>query len=236
MPPSRLITLMCLGTLLLTSLACGISFGDPAEIVPPAIQTAEEAARVAGEAAQTAAAQAGDLSGTAAAVATSEGSEALATIRAAATPHVDYLKEKLASIEPDEDGYYRATLTEEEVNVVLRLRQVVTGDILGAAIQSQEVSFEEGTITLSGTILEPLPGELLVSMRPSIEDGQLQLDIEESSVAGRKAPPQVLDAAEEAINSTLGDGLEHLPAGVQLQELTVADGQLTIVGRRANTE
>ena len=45
MLPSRLITLMCFGTLLLTSLACVISFGDPAEIVPPAIETAEEAAR-----------------------------------------------------------------------------------------------------------------------------------------------------------------------------------------------
>lgn len=235
MPSSRLrlIALMCL---VLISLACGISFGEPAEIMPPAIETAEEAARVAGNAAQTAAAQAGDLSGTAAALATSEGSEALATVRAAATPHVDYLKEKLASIEPDEDGNYRATLTEDEVNVVLRLRQVVTGDILGAAIQSQEVSFEDSTITLSGTILEPLPGELLVSMRPSVEDGRLQLDIVESSVAGREAPPQVLDAAEEAISSTLGEGLEHLPAGVQLQELTVADGQLTIVGRRVNSE
>lgn len=236
MPSSRLIALMCLGTLLLLSLACGISIGDPAEIVPPAVETAEEAARVAGNAAQTAAAQAGDLSGTAAAVATSEGSEALATVRAAATPHVDYLQEKLASIEPDEDGNYRATLTEDEVNVVLRLRQVVTGDILGAAIQSQEVSFEDGTITLSGTILEPLPGELLVKMRPSVEDGQLLLEIEESTIAGQEAPPQVLDAAEEAISGTLGEGLEHLPAGVQLQELTVADGQLNIVGRRVNSE
>lgn len=236
MPYSRFLPLMCLGTLLLVSLACGISVGDPAEIVPPAVETAEEAARVAGNAAQTVAAQASDLSGTAAVLATTEGSEALATIKAAATPHVDFLKEKLANIEPDEDGNYRATITEDEVNIVLRLRQLVTGDILGAAIQSQEVSFEDGNFTLSGTILEPLPGELLVKMRPTVVDGRLQLDIEESSVAGQEAPPQVLEAAEEAINGTLGEGLEHLPAGVQLQELTVSDGQLTIVGRRAIAE
>jgi hypothetical protein len=39
-----------------------------------------------------------------------------------------------------------------------------------------------------------------------------------------------------AINSTLGEGLENLPAGVQLQELTVANDQLTIVGRRVKTD
>lgn len=236
MPFLRYVTLVFIGTLLLTSLACGISLGEPAEIIPPAVETAEEAARVAGIAAQTAAAQAGDLSGTAAAVATTEGSETIATVIAVATPHVDFLKEKLANIEPDADGNYRATLSEEEVNVVLRLRQLITGDILGAAIQSQEASFNDGSITLSGTILEPLPGQLLVRMRPSVQEGRLQLDIEESSVAGQEAPPQALEAAEQAINGTLGEALENLPAGVQLQEVTVANGELTIAGRKMNGE
>lgn len=86
MPFLRYVTLVFIGTLLLTSLACGISLGEPAEIIPPAVETAEEAARVAGIAAQTAAAQAGDLSGTAAAVATTEGSETIATVIAVATP------------------------------------------------------------------------------------------------------------------------------------------------------
>lgn len=119
---------------------------------------------------------------------------------------------------------------------MLRLRQLITGDILGAAIQSQEASFNDGSITLSGTILEPLPGQLLVRMRPSVQEGRLQLDIEESSVAGQEAPPQALEAAEQAINGTLGEALENLPAGVQLQEVTVANGELTIAGRKMNGE
>jgi hypothetical protein len=222
--------------LLLTSLACDLSLGDPADIVAPAVETAEVAARTAGDAAQTAAAQAGDLVETAAAVATREGSEAIATVVAASTPYADLMKEKLASIEPDADGNYRVTLTEDEVNIVLRLRQLLTGDVIGAAIQSQEVKFSDGIIELAGTIVEPLPGRLLVRMRPTVAAGRLQLDIMDASVAGQEAPQVVLEAAEKAISSTVGEALEHLPIGVQLQEVTAANGELGIVGHRTDGE
>lgn len=236
MSSQRPVILFLIGLLLLTALACGPSLGDPAEIVAPAVETAEGAVQGAANAAQTAAAQAGDLSGTAAAVATTEGSELIATAKAVVTPHVDTLKEKVANIEPDADGNYRATLGEDEVNIVLRLRQLLTGDVMGAAIQSQEVSFKDGSITLTGTIIEPLPGELLVRMHPSVEAGRLQLDIQESSVGGQQAPDPALEAAEAAINGTLGEALDNLPAGVRLQEITVANGELTIVGSKSEGE
>jgi hypothetical protein len=199
--------------------------------VPAAVETAEAAARVAGIAAQTAAAQAGDLVGTVAAVATAEGSGAMATVIAAATPHVEFLKEKLGRIEPDADGNYRVALNEGEVNTLLRLRQLLSGDVIGAAIQSQEVTFSDGMITLSGSVLEPLPGQLLVTMRPAVEDGRLQLNIEQASVAGQEAPQQALEAAESGISGALDEMLGHLPAGVTLHDIIVAGGELTLIGR-----
>jgi hypothetical protein len=103
------------------------------------------------------------------------------------------------------------------------------------------VTFRDGTITLSGSIIEPLPGELLVRMRPSVEDGRLQLETEEATVAGREAPDQVLEApekalaaVEDALGGTLGEALEHVPIGVKLLEITVADGELTITGIKIN--
>lgn len=228
----RLITLILLGLMLFTSLACNFFLGDQAEAIPPAIETAQEAARVAGNFAQTAAAQTGELAGTAAAVATTEGPELIATAKALATPHADYLKNRIASLKPDEEGNYRIVLTENEVNTLLRLRQLLTGDLIGAGIQSQEVSFTDGSITLAGTILEPLPGQLVVRMSPSVQDGQIQLDIQESSVAGREAPQQALDAAEEAISNGLDEALGYLPADVQLQEVSVGNGEIVITGRK----
>ena len=159
-----------------------------------------------------------------------EGSQVLATAKAVAAPHADYLKDKLASIEPDEEGNYRVTLTEDEVNTVLRLRQLLMGDVLGAGIQSQEVSFRDGSITLSGTIIEPLPGQLLVRVRPSVEEGQLQLTPEDASLGGQEAPQQALAAAEEALNGALVEAFEHVPDGVRLLEITAVDGELTITG------
>jgi hypothetical protein len=227
----RFIILLFFGMLVLASLACGLP-GDPADIIAPALETAEGAAQEAGNVAQTAAAQAGDLGGTAAAVATSEGSGLIATVKAVASPSVDTLKEKVANIEPDADGNYRVTIGEEEVNTVLRLRQLLSGDIIGAGIQSQEVGFRDGAIMLTGNILEPIPGRLTVRMRPSVVDGRFQLDIVDASVAGQTAPQQTLEAAEGAINSTIGEALEFLPAGVELREITAVNGELTIIGRK----
>lgn len=51
-------------------------------------------------------------------------------------------------------------------------------------------------------------------------------------MASVDAPQQALDAAKGVINSTLGEALENLPAGVRLQEITGADGELTIIGRK----
>jgi hypothetical protein len=232
----RFTILPFLGILLLMALACDISLGNSAKVVAPAVETAEAAAKAAGSAAQTAAAQAGDLAGTVAAVATTEGSAAIDTARALATRQVDLLKEKLANIEPDADGNYRVILTEGEVNAVLRLRQLLGGDMIGAGLQSQQVNFRDGRLTLSGSVLEPLPGQLQVSMRPTVASEQLQLDIEEASLADRQAPPQALEAAEAAISDALGEILAYLPAGVRLQEISVTDGQLIVVGRKRGGE
>jgi len=232
----RFTMLMFLGILLVTALACDLSIGNSAKVVAPAVATAEAAAKAAGSAAQTAAAQAGDLAGTVAAVATAEGSGAIETAKALATRQVNLLKEKLANIEPDADGNYQVSLTEGEVNTVLRLRQLLSGDVFGAGLQSQEVSFRDGRLTLTGSILEPLPGQLRASMRPSVVAGQLQLVIEEASLAGREAPPQAVEAAEAAISGALSETLAYLPAGVQLQEILVGDGQLTLVGRKSGGE
>ncbi len=112
------------------------------------------------------------------------------------------------------------------------MRQLLTGDIIGAGIQSQQVTFRNGWITLSGTIIEPLPGELLVVMQPAIVEGRLKLSPETGSLAGKEAPDAALAAAEDALNSSLGEALEHVPGGVELLDIVADNGVLTISGRR----
>jgi hypothetical protein len=45
-------------------------------------------------------------------------------------------------------------------------------------------------------------------------------------------PPVLLQTAESTLNSTLGDALNALPAAVQLHDITVAEGTLTLVAGR----
>ncbi len=73
-----------------------------------------------------------------------------------------------------------------------------------------------------------------VNLRPTVVEGRLKLNPESASLAGKEAPQQALDAADEALNSTLGEALDHLPAGVRLVGITAANGELVISGIRVD--
>ncbi len=219
--------------LVMSALACGGDIDLPEVTVPAAVETAQQLAR---QAAQSASDRAGNVAGTAVALATAEGSDALATVKAVATPHVNFLKERLNNIITDENGVYRVTLTDEELNTFNRLRQLVTGDVIGAAVQSQEISFSGGNIELTGSVFEPLPGQLQVLFRPDVEDGQLELDLIDASFTGNELPQEALNSAETTLNNTLKELLTFVPDNIRLQEITITEGALTIIGQRLESE
>jgi hypothetical protein len=215
-------------TLSLLLAGCGIT-----EKLPEGVsETAESAVQSAGEFAKTAVSEAGDFAQTVAVVATEQGSAAVATLKAIETPDIDEIKDKIASIKPDDDGRFSLTISAQDLNRVLLLRYLITGPDSLSLIRNVAVEFQDGLIIFRADVAKPLEARAQIAFQPLVEDGSLQFEIVEASVAGRDVPPEVLDAAGELLNVGLGEAIEHLPQSLQLESVTVSEGALTLAGGR----
>ena len=212
---------------------CGITEELPEVELPEGMAaTAESAVQTAGEVAKTAASQAGDFAQTVAVVATEQGGAAVATLKAVGTPDIDAIKDKIASIQPDDDGQFSISISAQDLNRVLLLRQLITGPDSLSLIRNVGVEFRDGLIILGVDISKPLESRAEIVFEAVVEDGGLRFEIVEASVADRNVPQDVLDAAAGLLNVSLGEAVEHLPPSLQLQSVIVSEGALTLVGGR----
>ncbi|MCI0394885.1 MAG: DUF2993 domain-containing protein [Chloroflexi bacterium] len=209
-----------LSLLWLAPLACGP--GGAALVTPPpgAVETAQAAGQQGGSGLQTAAA-----------VATTQGGNALATIQAIGTPNINALQEKLAGIQPDANGNFTVTITDDEVNQVILAQQQLAGN-QQTALQNPLVTFIGGNIVLTGDVTQPIVAPLAVVFRPAVVDGVLQFELISATLGSIQVPETLLAGAESTLNSSLGQALNQMPAGVQLQEILMGEGTMTITGRQ----
>jgi len=210
---------------------CGLTEELPEVELPEGMaETAESAVQSAGEVAQTAASKAGDFAQTAAVVATEQGSAALATLKAVGTPDIDSIKDKIASIQPDGDGQFSLTISDQDLNRVLLLRQLITGPEDFSLIRNVGVEFQDGLIILVADVPKPLEATVEITFEAVVENGGLRFEIVEASVADRDVPQDVLDAAAGLLNVSLGEAVEHLPPALTLRSVVVGEGSLTLQG------
>jgi hypothetical protein len=231
-----------LALLILPILACGPDLNIADVTVPPgAMETAEAAGEQAAEAAQTSAAeagiavqtaavQAGDLVQTAAIVATQEGSVVVGTVQAAGTPGVNFLKEKLASAQTDENGNFSISIHDSELNRILQVAEFLANLGLPATFQNAQVTFTGGNISISASVTQPVSGRLVATFSPQVEDGRLTFDLVNASMGSVEVPATAVEGAESILNSSLGEAIGSLPDGLRLQQVVVEEGSLTLIG------
>lgn len=200
-------------------LACGLSLPKPQAEVDK-LATAQAGVQQAGEAIETAAA-----------VAPSQGAAAMATMQAIDAPELDALRDKLASIEPDQFGNYTVTLTDAEINQVLRAGGRLTDPNNQVQLDNTVVSFNNGTVYAQARLVVPLGADIQIAMQPRVQDGQLWLELTSASVGPLPAPGFVLSGIETALNNAIGASFNNAPDNVQLISVTVGQGALTVVGR-----
>lgn len=218
---------------IMTLTACSLAEELPAVDLPEGIaETAESAAQKAAESAKTAVSQAGDFAQTAAVVVTEEGSMVLATISAVSTPDINAIRDRFSSVVPDDQGNFSISISDSDLNRVLALRQLITGPEDFSPLSDVAVAFTSNVIFLTADTALPVRARLEVSFKPEVEDGQLRFVVLAASLEGKEAPQSVLNHAETALNSTLGEAAERLPDGLRLQQITVSEGVLTVTGGR----
>lgn len=182
---------------------------------------------------QAAAAQAGGAIQTVAAAAPEQGSIALATIQASNGPEVAALRDKVANIQPDIFGNYTLTLTDDEINQVLNLTPVLRQADGQVEMQNLVVQFTNGRAILSARLNQPLSANISLTLQPVVLDGQVNFELEQASLGVISVPQFVLNQIEGLVDSALNQALTTVPADVYVQSITVDEGSITIVGRRA---
>lgn len=188
--------------------------------IPPG---ARETAVAFGEAAATRVAGAGE-----------EGGAALSTVQATdfdvdVTVDSEQLRDKIASARPDENGNITITVTDDEINQVVEIREVSAGNDLRATFRDPSVAFTGGNVVLTSEMTQPLQAELVAAFQPLIVDGQVQVDLQSASLQGLPFPSQALAPVEQTLNNALREMTASLPDNYGVQEINMGEGTMTII-------
>lgn len=173
-----------------------------------------------------------DQLATAAAIAQGAGANVQATLEAAGIDG-SYLQRKFSSTLPDENGNVNVTITETEINLFLQVRQLFPME-QGAAVaaENSEMRFTDGQAIFSAEISTPLQGALSIVMEPYIENGEIRFDILSANLNGNNVPTLLLGSVESGLSTYINTALFAIPGGVELKEVKVNEGSLTIVAGR----
>ncbi len=142
------------------------------------------------------------------------------------------LEQKLAAV-AGQGGQANLTVTQQEVTSYLALKLPATvddgqGNTYDNPLQSPQVYFKaDGTIVLRANIAFQGQSQLVrVVAQPSVVDGQLQVQITEGKIGVVPVPGPVLAQLETVLAEGLTAGRDY----TTLDQVTVGDGTMTIVG------
>jgi hypothetical protein len=228
--------------LALLSLACRASLELPWQIGPEDINIKPEDVSAAATAAAVAAATAAvfaQQAGQVAETAVAQGGDLLATVQvfptalpggAVVPPADSALLQKIANTQPDAGGNYVVTVTDAEFNEYLD-SQIATGQPQALPVENLDVHFTGGQVQLTGQVTDPLPAPLVANFQPIIQNGRLQLELVNATVGGFPVPETMLQPVEATANERIAQAMQHLPAGVVLDQVAVGEGSMTVSGR-----
>lgn len=165
--------------------------------------------------------------------ASEEGGAALATLEATEldvdiTVDSEQLQDKIASAQPDENGNMTITVTDDEINQAVEIREFSGGGDLSATFRDPSVAFTGGNVILTAQMTEPLPAELIAAFEPMVVDGQVQVDLQSATLQGLPLPSPALAPVEQNLNNALRQLTASLPANYVVQGVNVGEGTLTI--------
>lgn len=157
--------------------------------------------------------------------------EIMAMYQALESPAISAIQARLGNLQPGSDGIYAFTVTATEINEILAQSVIAPRDSNGMQLQILTVGFTDGLIDMSARVNQPFSAELIVSLTPQVENGDLRFMVENVSLGRAQAPEILLMPLQGLIDEAMQQALESVPEGVAFQTVTVADGQITITGQ-----
>jgi hypothetical protein len=227
--------------LLLSTLACRVSFELPWDVGAPDVEISpDDIAAAATRAANVAATAAviADQAGQVAATAVLQGDNIMSTAVAGedlprdsgAATGASSLERKLTSISPDANGNFTITMTDADLAEYLAI-QGAAFENSDARIENVQVSFTPQNVVINGNITNPVNMPLTAQLKPVVVDGRLHFQVLNASAGVLPVPDSMLSILETGINVGLGQAMNSLPVGVTLLDVALGSGSMTVLGR-----
>jgi hypothetical protein len=199
-------------------------------VVEQAAEGAQTAVDSASETAQNTAEQVGEALEAAGSVIVDQGGNLVEVVGSAGQSTAGALQERIASLQPDEDGNFSVIIHEDEINSIIEIQELFTGPIPGNPLKNTTVTFSEGVIVFSADVFKPIVGQLTIKFSSSVDGDHVRFEVIDASLGGKETPQSVLDTAASTLDSTLGEALRFLPASLKPREIVVTNGTFTLTG------
>jgi uncharacterized protein YpmS len=127
-------------------------------------------------------------------------------------------------------GEFTITATDEEVTSLIAVQMEKASD---TPMRDVQVHFGDGRIHVWATLADVLPFDMSVYLAGTVTvvNGQLQVDIVESSAGVIPIPQSLLDSLSQTINETIAEAEMRGQNKVQITEVTIGDGEITVSGK-----
>lgn len=163
-----------------------------------------------------------------------QGSTILETLQTAdiQLPTVDTaaIQAKIATIEPDANGFVTVTITDAELNQAFQETAVTVENQI--SVSGANIHFSQNNAQLTGQIMQPIVGNLNIHFTPYLYNNTAQFDVTTASFNDLPVPALLIDQAETMLNNTVAQAMSQLPDNIILHSIIVTDGAITISGQQ----
>ena len=146
----------------------------------------------------------------------------------------DRLEGKLERAFSGDEDAFSLEFTDAELTsyVVLELSRQIDG-AEDMPLEDFQVRFAGGQMLLSGKLASVCPFRLDVRAAASarVEDGQLDVSVEEARVGGVPIPRWALESLSRIVTESIVEAPDHVDEAVRLTDVEIGEGVMRISGR-----
>ena len=143
-------------------------------------------------------------------------------------PSSEEIAGRFASAIPAGNTPINITITDAELNEQIAEQQTAVQE--QANISNLSARFSGGNVILSGSLTQPINGNIIITFRPYLVGNTIQFEVISATFGNMNVPAVGLSVVQSTLNDTLVGTLNNLPADITIYELSVGDGVMTVVG------
>lgn len=143
-------------------------------------------------------------------------------------PSSEEIAGRFASSIPAGNTPINITITDAQLNEQIAAQQTAVQE--QANINNLAARFSGGNVILSGSLTQPINGDIIITFRPYLVGNTIQFEVISATFGNMSVPAVGLSVVQSTLNDTLVGTLNNLPADITIQELSVGDGVMTVVG------